>query len=217
MAAAQRRKAVASLLAAPSGKRQVGKVELPFRIAFEISWKSIQVRFGRALITAAGTCLGIAFLMSVWTSEAIVRGRHEPVDVAQAARSGWLVVMSLLVCAVGISNSMFMAVTERFKEIGTMKCLGAVDSFVVRLFLIESGLLGVVGGLIGGVGGWLVVVLAALVKKDWSGVAHMDWAYFGVKFLTAVAIGVAISVIAAMLPAARAAKLPPAAAMRSDI
>jgi putative ABC transport system permease protein len=208
---------VASFVAATSGKPEVGKVELPFRIAFEISWKSIQVRFGRALITAAGTCLGIAFLMSVWAAEAIVRGRHEPPDPSQAARNSWLVVMSLLVCAVGISNSMFMAVTERFKEIGTMKCLGAVDTFIVRLFLIESGLLGVVGGLIGGVGGWLVVVLAALVKRDWAGVVHMDWAFFGGRFLLAVGIGVAISVIAAMLPAARAAKLPPAAAMRSDI
>ncbi len=49
----------------------------------------------------------------------------------------WLVVMSLLVCTVGITNSMLMAVTERFKEIGTMKCLGALDSFVVLLFLLE--------------------------------------------------------------------------------
>lgn len=204
-------------MAATSGKPVVGKVELPFRIAFEISWKSIQVRFGRALITAAGTCLGIAFLMSVWSQEAIARGSTEAPDPSQVARNGWLVVMSLLVCAVGISNSMFMAVTERFKEIGTMKCLGAVDTFIVRLFLIESGLLGVVGGLIGGIGGWLVVVLVNVLKRNWDGVAHMDWAFFGIKFLTAVCIGVGISVLAAMLPAARAAKLPPAAAMRSDI
>ena len=47
--------------------------------------------------------------------------------------------MSLLVCTVGITNSMLMAVTERFKEIGTMKCLGALDSFVVVLFMLESG------------------------------------------------------------------------------
>ena len=55
--------------------------------------------------------------------------------------------MSLLVCFVGITNSMLMSVTERYKEIGTLKCLGALDNFIVKLFLIESGLLGFFGSL----------------------------------------------------------------------
>jgi ABC-type lipoprotein release transport system permease subunit len=64
-------------------------------------------------------------------------------------RETWLVIMSLLVCAVGITNSMLMAVTERFREIGTMKCLGALDLFVVELFLLESGLMGVIAAAAG--------------------------------------------------------------------
>ena len=59
----------------------------------------------------------------------------------------WLIIMSLIVCVVGIANSMLMAVTERFQEIGTMKCLGALDRFVVRLFLLESGFQGLSGAL----------------------------------------------------------------------
>ena len=50
---------------------------------------------------------------------------------------------------------MLMAVTERFQEIGTMKCLGALDRFVVRLFLLESGFQGLAGALIGALIGCL--------------------------------------------------------------
>ena len=44
----------------------------------------------------------------------------------------------MLVAFVGVLNAMLMSVTERFREIGTMKCLGALNSFIVKLFLIES-------------------------------------------------------------------------------
>ena len=70
-------------------------------------------------------------------------------DINERYRSIWLVVMSLLVCSVGITNSMLMSVTERFKEIGTMKCLGALDSFVVTLFLLESGMMGICASVLG--------------------------------------------------------------------
>ena len=74
--------------------------------------------------------------------------------------------MSLIVCVVGIANSMLMAVTERFREIGTMKCLGALDGFVVRLFLLESGFQGFSGALIGALIGTLGAVLLGL--KDYG-------------------------------------------------
>jgi putative ABC transport system permease protein len=54
--------------------------------------------------------------------------------VASTAKQRWIIILSLLVCVVGIVNAQLMAVTERFREIGTMKCLGALDRFVLRLF-----------------------------------------------------------------------------------
>src|SRR5215213_5186904 len=73
----------------------------------------------------------------------------------------WLVGLALLVAFVGILNAMLMSVTERFREIGTMKCLGALDSFILKLFLFESVFQGVVGTIIGVVIG-LALSLASL-------------------------------------------------------
>lgn len=146
------------------------QIQLPWGDAFRISVRNVTLRLGRAAITASGVILGIAFLMSVWTArvadEGIERFKEQSAravvdeqgktagpgakDAEEAkhqkrARENWLMVMSLLVCAVGITNSMLMSVTERFREIGTMKCLGALDVFIVRLFLIETAALGFLG------------------------------------------------------------------------
>jgi hypothetical protein len=89
---------------------------------------------------------------------------NDPAAIETATRQTWLVVMSLLMSTVGISNSMLMAVTERYKEIGTMKCLGALDSFVVKLFFLEAGMLGVVASAIGFLIGWGLVFIINLFR-----------------------------------------------------
>ena len=151
------------------------EIVLPMSKAVEISFRSLKIRFGRSLITTSGVILAIAFLMSVWSNNEIVSslrnadkseinlllqkngietGITEDGDVsAEAAgrlqeersKQTWLISLSLLVCVVGIANAMLMSVTERFREIGTMKCLGALDTFIVKLFLLESTFQGLAG------------------------------------------------------------------------
>jgi hypothetical protein len=209
-----------------SGQRQV---QLPLSKAVAIAMQSIKVRFWRSMITAAGVLLGIAFLGATFTQRTIER--HTPVRneaglspqvIAQqreetAMRQWWLVTMSLIVCTVGIANSMLMSVTERFKEIGTMKCLGALDSFVVKLFLLEAMFLGVLASLLGYVIGFLGAVLVALFQmgdKLWERLpAGEVLLWFGVS----MAVGTVLTVLATIFPAMQAAKLPPAAALRAEI
>jgi len=195
------------------------QIQLPLSVAFRISLLNIRVRFLRALITAAGVMLGIAFFTAVRTATlyAPPLDPNAPVTIEAATRQTWLVVMSLLMSAVGISNSMLMAVTERYKEIGTMKCLGALDSFVVKLFFLEAGMLGVVASALGFVVGWGLVFVINLFRLGagvWSAATPLEL----LKVLgQAMAVGVVLTVVATILPAIRAAKMPPAAALRVEV
>ena len=132
-------------------------------------------------------------------------------------RMWWLVGMSLLVCTVGITNSMLMAVTERFNEIGTMKCLGALDSFVVILFLLESGMLGICASVMGWVVGFVAMVLIAASSKGWDIVMTMGFVGVAKTFVFSLAIGMFLTICATIAPAMRAASMPAAMALRSEI
>ncbi len=208
-----------------AGQRQV---QLPLNKAAKIAMQSIRVRFWRSMITAAGVFLGIAFLGSTLANSTIAA--HTPQIVegleqsqqaellrGQHDRQVWLVALSLIVCTVGIANSMLMSVTERFKEIGTMKCLGAMDGFIVKLFLLEAGFLGMVASMLGWIVGYGAAVLVGLMHdgtKLWpklpltAVLSSLGWSL--------VAGGV-LTVLATIFPAIRASKLPPAAALRVEI
>ncbi|HOT52163.1 MAG TPA: hypothetical protein PLI07_14365, partial [Candidatus Hydrogenedentes bacterium] len=121
------------------------QIRLPNREAFKIALRSVRIRLWRSCITMAGIVLTIAFLSSVLTSNIAAQalqpsGAQTIMETTgNRATQVWLAAISLLVCVVGITNAMLMSVTERYREIGTMKCLGALDWFVVKLFLIEAG------------------------------------------------------------------------------
>ncbi|HVF10403.1 MAG TPA: FtsX-like permease family protein [Abditibacteriaceae bacterium] len=188
------------------------QISLPLSQAFKIALRNITIRIFRALITAAGTMLGIAFLMSVFTSGLIQQASGIEPTIEQTQKSAWLVAMSLLVSFVGITNSMLMSVTERYKEIGTLKCLGALDNFIIKLFLIESGLLGFFGSLLGALIGALFMLLTGL-----GVLGKLDWltllGYMGMCVL----IGTFLSIAAALPPAWRAARMQAVDAMRSEV
>jgi len=142
-----------------------------------------------------------------------------PQTTGVSAQQIWLIVMSLIVCVVGIANSMLMAVTERFREIGTMKCLGALNRFVVELFLLESGFQGLTGAIMGSFIGFISIMLLSL--KDYGLDLFRSFpdyilgvlAYMGI----ACVLGMLLAIIGAAGPAYRAAQLPPAEAMRVEI
>ena len=124
-----------------------------------------------------------------------------------------IAAISLLVGCVGIMNSMYTSVLERTKEIGVMKSLGATNRSIMILFLIESGIIGLIGGFIGiflGVGLSFVVSIAArsagfgLLDVQW------DWKLAVGALLFATVVGM----IAGALPSRSAAKLHPVDALR---
>jgi ABC-type antimicrobial peptide transport system permease subunit len=111
-----------------------------------------------------------------------------------------------------------MSVTERIREIGTMKCLGALSGFVVKLFLIESFLIGIVGAVIGTLLGFLVPFVAYMLS---AGVdlllrsAPTGW--LALCGLGSILAGTLLAIVAAIYPAVVAARMVPADALRTNV
>jgi ABC-type lipoprotein release transport system permease subunit len=182
----------------------------PFWVAWHQAIASIRVRFFRHAITCIGIALGIAFFASI---QMLSRGTVATAEAAaEAARLKWLVGTSLIMCLVGVTNSMLMSVTERYREIGTIKCLGASDSFIVKLFFIEAALLGAIGSLGGSLLGAGLMALVLLLSGTFPGpIAFMQ------VLLLGTGIGIVMTIAAAIAPAIQAAKMPAAAALRIEV
>ncbi len=134
------------------------------------------------------------------------------------ARTIWIVCASLLVTVIGVSNAMLMSVTERFREIGTMKCLGALSSFVRQIFLLESSLVGLVGGAAGAVVGMLFSVgVYGLTYGFGMVVASLNWLVLALGVAGCTLLGIVLAVVAALYPARIASSMIPAAALRTEI
>ena len=120
-----------------------------------------------------------------------------------------IAAISLLVGGIGVMNIMLVSVTERIREIGLRKALGARPSLIRRQFLIEAALLGLVGGLLGAVVGILgAKVLPDLISNP---VALSMPAIFG-----SITVALAIGLVFGVYPASRAAQLAPIDALRSE-
>jgi len=133
-----------------------------------------------------------------------------------SSRTMWLIAVSFLVCVVGIANAMLMSVTDRFREIATMKCLGATDGYIMTNFIMESCLQGTAGGILGVMLGFVLGSLRSLTNYGWMAIQHLPWTLIGVTALVALVVGVILSAMAAVYPAWIAARLAPMEAMRIE-
>lgn len=133
-------------------------------------------------------------------------------------RGIWIGVISLLVTVIGITNAMLMSVTERFREIGTMKCLGALSSFVTQMFVLEASIMGLVGGIFGAIAGAILAICVYAITYGgalvFGSLPLLTVLLFGGLSILA---GVILSVIAALYPARVAAAMVPATALRSSV
>ena len=127
-----------------------------------------------------------------------------------------IATISLLVGGIGIMNTMYTAVLERTKEIGIMKAIGAKNSGVFTLFFMESGFLGMVGGLIGIVIGLILAYGLAFIGKLALGSDLIQAKASLLLIFGALAFSFFIGTIFGVLPAFQASKLHPVDSIRGS-
>jgi putative ABC transport system permease protein len=129
--------------------------------------------------------------------------------------------LALFVAAIGIANTMIMSVYERTREIGILKAVGASPGDIRRLFVVEAALIGLLGGVVGVIGGWLLGLglnAGILAYLDYMDIPMRGTFFFVTGWLVAMALAFAtvVGLLAGLYPAARAARLDPLEALRHE-
>lgn len=211
-------------------------VALPFSKSLQMAFQSIRVRFFRSLITTMSLVLAVAFLCYILAGNDLAQSlltSGDPVlqqklltagydiapdstSIGASAKQRWIVFLSLLVCVVGIVNAQLMSVTERFREIGTLKCLGALDRFIVRLFVLEAAMQGFAGSVTGMILGVLAATITSVLRFGMVVFPLYPLPEIAFSAVSSVAIGTGLSLFAVLYPALLAARMQPVEAMRVE-
>ena len=143
------------------------------------------------------------------TSEAQVLSTAASVDKTLTVLLGGVAGISLLVGGIGVMNIMLVSVTERIREIGLRKALGATPRMIRRQFLVEASVLGTVGGVLGALLGLIGAEILPHFISDPITISP-------VAAVGAIAIAIGIGISFGVYPAGRAARLAPIDALRSE-
>jgi len=199
-----------STLKALAGNAQDEDVQIYYRPSKGVALDGIEAQLRQVLRTRLKVADGAPDPFKVQTAE---RTRKSFDSIVQGVTmvAAAVVGISLLVGGIGIMNIMLVSVTERTREIGIVKALGATPQFILIQFLVEALVLSLFGGMVGLALGWGLALLIALGVPGMSGAAVPLWAV-----LLALGFTTAIGVIFGLAPAIKASRLHPIDALRYE-
>lgn len=151
----------------------------------------------------------------ILTPEEMLRSFNTILNIVLAFLLG-VAAISLVVGAIGIANTMYTAVLERYKEIGVMKAVGARNSDILSIFLIESGLLGLVGGIIGVALGMGVSKAVEFIAVYQVGTNLLKAAFPPYLIIGCLAFAFLIGAVSGTFPAWQASQIKPVQALRYE-
>ncbi|MFT4312996.1 MAG: ABC transporter permease, partial [Candidatus Woesearchaeota archaeon] len=126
-----------------------------------------------------------------------------------------IALISLFVASLGIINSLYTSVMQRTREIGTMKAIGAKNSQILLLFLLESAILGFIGGVLGALVGF-VLSIGFIVSINALGIFQLPVSFDFALGIGAIIFSVLLGIFSGLLPAYKASKLKPVDALRHE-
>jgi putative ABC transport system permease protein len=152
---------------------------------------------------------------SVQTSEQLKESIGGIISAVQAVVVG-IALISLAVGGIGIMNAMYTSVLERTQEIGVMKALGAKNSDILSLFLVESGIMGAIGGIVG-----VAIGLGMSKSVEYYAVNTMNISLLKASTAPEIILGALlfsfiVGCISGILPAIKASRLRPVEALRYE-
>ena len=164
------------------------------------------------ITTLYGTTLGLN------TPKAIMAIREQ----AASGNNAFILmvgIIALVVGAVGIVTTLYNSVNERIKEIGTMKAIGAQNTTILSLFLVEAALIGVIGASIGiaiGMGAGYLLSMAMAIPSPGGEPTHIPPIFLPEDLIKVWILSLTLSIMAGIYPAWKASRLSPMVALRRD-
>jgi putative ABC transport system permease protein len=199
-----------STLRAMSAPGQPEDVQIYFRPNPDADTKRIEAQVKQVIRGRRGLAKDAPDPMQFQTAER-TRENFDSIVNGVTMVAGAVVGISLLVGGIGVMNIMLVSVTERTREIGIVKALGATPRFILLQFLVEALVLSLFGGLIGLALGWGFALLISVAVPGMSGASVPGWAV-----LLSLGFTTAIGVIFGLAPAVKAARLNPIDALRYE-
>lgn len=185
---------------------------------YHFSLPNMRKRSMRKPITVLSIILEAVFIVILLTTTSILQAVSKQLGITPSpeAFQYWITVIAIFVWGGGIVSPLVMSTAERSREVGVMKSLGATNTAILKMLLIESASIGLLGGILGAAIGWLITIAIYSLQLGFAVILMVPLLSYLFNFMLAVTASLLLSITAAAYPAYHVAKMGPVDALESE-